>query len=1786
MKSERLKSLDQFSDESEGFETRFEQLPTGEKGELERARLVEEITRWMQECSKHGRFVPAASAERRAFRSLLERWNSRLRDIGHYVEGIDSLAAFEPHAGIALIADCPYPGLEPYTQSQRGGFFGREALVSSSVAHLEQRGNRILLIVGASGSGKSSLALAGILPQLAEHHDGAWLFGPRLTPGAHPLAELSAAVTQAVGQPDQASVVERGLAANPSGALSQIAEVCQNKPLMLFIDQFEELLTMCRDAKEQSVFAQVLCALSAPTVLPGGFSCRTLLTLRTDHLARFESNSALTQLYMRLVGEDNQHSLSPIGFEDVKRAIKGPAEEVGVRFIPATLIDRLASQTAGLSNGLPLLQFALRRLWDTRPKNEAGEPLDLINEEMVQGLPDVEQALGTVADGIFHTFSDPQQRVCERLLLELVVLDESFEEPLRRRRNEAELTLVLEARFRSSGDVATVIDKFVSAGLLRRFGAGPDSRLEVAHEALLRHWKHIYPLLTGAEVKARLHLVKQIGREAAAWAAQGGSADYLSLKGERLARAIAFASDGWLAEAEAAAYVEACRARGEAEKLREKEVGEAKRRAEAAERASEEAALRAKRAQLSLWRLVAVTVLALTVGVGWAWYREHNESSARELAMAASAQLDQNSQGSLLLSIEASKKIGGELSPEIESALRSSIRAARVGGVFKGYGRTSIHAAAYTPDGSVLALGGSLGGVAFWDVATGLQRKALFAHVDDVKAIAFSPDGRKMATGSADGKVVIWDVKSGTPLHILGGHVDKVNALAFSRPDGRLLATAGDDASLRIWNVSSGKPAGRALYGHIGSVDAVAFGRDERQLVTAGEDRQVILWDGLEGRILYSFRFREVFDINLSTDGSLLAVATGLDVEIWDTAARVRRWSLTGHTNSVSKVRFSRDPRLVATAGFDSTVRVWRLPLDDRKRQQQAKELVQIRTEPSTDVRKTLITALAFRPGGDAVAAAFADGSTTIWNVAAGGELLTLVGHESPVRAVAFSPDGGTVAAAGGSDGQVLAWDLSGRRNDIRLKDIRAPAKAVAFSEAGALAVGSDKDVLVRLPGAADAMRLAGHTDVVNDLAFSPDGSRLVSGSHDRTAIVWELPSGQRKKVLEGHSDDVVSVAYSPDGKTIATGSKDRMIILWGADTFDRRHELKGHFLGILELAFTSDSKRLVSGGKDKTVRIWDVATGKEEAILGAHGDVVNAVAIHGNRLATGADDGIRLWDLGSLAPLPVFPARSDGAQSLAFSRDGRYLAAGADDGVVRVYAMQGRELVELANRRVRRGWTPEECRWFLERRKGFFGREECPRTRSSILDEAYRSFEKFDFKTGERLLREAQIGGTADAEAIDDEVNSRLGAAFMWAASNVMENPEVWKEAAKGEDPREVVAKFLSAAGEKLKESAFDPESRLRGLIAYQDAKRARQLARQGELKKSADSFRQARNAGWEMSSEPEDAARQLLTVNVLSEVSKRLRSERVSSEDARNSTQAAEGVLKLFPGYGPGHQVLAALYERQGDYASAKRHYLDAADTKEKSASPWAELAASAFREYERRRDIAYAKDTVNFARQALARDRGSDLAWFLLGYAEHFLKNEKNAVEALDQVSPDSEFFADAMNIAGSIYFEYLEDDQAAHQRISRAAQVAPDNLNVLENYAESLLASGRDAQAKLAATRARERFDAKPYEKAAMSFVIFAAELLSGDRGGAIAELDQIDRFVRLAAEETKVAIAKREELGKWEYKGTRRSLERRSSAGSTEQRSALLNVLTFVETNGQGGTLSDMGRLLRAKPANG
>jgi hypothetical protein len=560
MSTKALKSLDELYEESEAYLKRYSALGTQSPNDPSCSEFVDELKQWLDGCVALGRFLATGSPERRALRAFVDEWDSRLQRDGHHVEGLGRLADFDPTAGVVLDSECPYPGLEAYRADRAHMFHGRSDMARRLARHLVEQ--KIFLILGASGSGKSSLALAGIRPLLQKQYPD-WLYPDDFAPGSAPLSALAAAVAAKAGRPQDAEQLARSLLRQPAAAADQFAALCGGRPLMLVIDQFEELITLCRDTRAQAAFATALVSLAERAGRSDGWTCHTLMTLRTDHLARFESSDALKPLYMRLVHDHNSELLTTLSFDDIKRAIVEPAKAYGLRFSPPSIVDALASQTAGLANGLPLLQFALRRLWDTRPTDkETGKPLDIITQAMVDTLPDVQRALGKVAEDIYAGLTERQQQICERAVQELVLLDENFEAPLRRRRNRAELRRVLTSRFPGAqSDVEEVERRFTAAGLLRIFGSGDDVQIEVTHEALLRHWKRLSDAVGGEEAKRRLHAVKQIGREAIEWEAHGRRNDFLKQQGAPLEAVRQYVDEGWLADAESIAYVQACEKR-------------------------------------------------------------------------------------------------------------------------------------------------------------------------------------------------------------------------------------------------------------------------------------------------------------------------------------------------------------------------------------------------------------------------------------------------------------------------------------------------------------------------------------------------------------------------------------------------------------------------------------------------------------------------------------------------------------------------------------------------------------------------------------------------------------------------------------------------------------------------------------------------------------------------------------------------------------------------------------------------------------------------------------------------------------------------------------------------------------------------------------------------------------------------------------------------------------------------------------------------------------------------
>ncbi|MBL8352845.1 MAG: hypothetical protein JNL87_21320 [Burkholderiaceae bacterium] len=535
-----MTNMTTLADQGEALEERFRQCSADVRAP-EFGAVVADLHDWLARCIAHGRFLPPGSPDRRSLQGQVNFWTSKLRQLGRSFDGNDRIEPFDPNAGNVLPDELfPYHGLLAATGSGGKLFAGRDEQVKEYSDHID--GHPALLIQSESGGGKSSVAMAGVLPELRRRHPD-WLVLDRVTPGTQPADTLREALG---GLLSLAGVEARSVQAALAG-----------RTVLVYVDQLEELLTMCTDVQQQQAFSDLLADLADAGVL------RLLATMRVDHYERLAHSATCHRLYALLTRDGSVKTLPPMSLAQIRSVILQPAEAIGLRFVPASIVETLASETANAPSGLPLLQFALQRLWDERPRLDGrpdGPRLDMITAESFARLPTVSSALGRVAD-VYYAEMEAQGLVkaCRRLMLELTVIDERLEVPLRRRRAQSEvLGALVSAELARPEQARVLVDGLVERRLLVRTGEGDAQQIEVAHEALFRYWGRFQDWINDDDVRATLRETRHISRDALRWDQSGRKADHLTLKGDPLERALRHLEAHWL-EPLAASYVRACR---------------------------------------------------------------------------------------------------------------------------------------------------------------------------------------------------------------------------------------------------------------------------------------------------------------------------------------------------------------------------------------------------------------------------------------------------------------------------------------------------------------------------------------------------------------------------------------------------------------------------------------------------------------------------------------------------------------------------------------------------------------------------------------------------------------------------------------------------------------------------------------------------------------------------------------------------------------------------------------------------------------------------------------------------------------------------------------------------------------------------------------------------------------------------------------------------------------------------------------------------------------------------
>jgi WD40 repeat protein len=1143
--------------------------------------------------------------------------------------------------------ESPYRGLQAFGPADAAYFHGRARLTDDLVRHLGERLDRPgpLMVVGPSGSGKSSVLRAGLLPALARDALPGSAGWPvlALTPGARPLASLADKLATAAGTDPGRLLAELG--SNPARAASACLQVLQHQAggsrLVLLVDQFEEVFTRCAGERDRQQFVDSLCR--AATLESGNATQATLVVvgLRADFYGHC---AAYTDLVTAL--QDGQTVVGPMNRDELRDAIVKPAEAAGLA-LETGLVDRLlhdlgtGTASSGAAGRLPLLAHALLTTWQHRE----GRLLTLAGYQATGGI---HHALARTAESVFTSLDQAGQQACRRLLLRMVVVGRGTEDV----RRPARLDEIYHEPFASEPAATGTVLELLGE---QRLVTSDEDTIEVTHEALLVHWPRLRGWIdadrAGLLVRQRLSDTArewdETRREPSAlyagaqlvaareWAADERHAFDLTpserafleaserreRSRRRRIRQIVAALTALLLLATSAsviAYVQ----RGEA--LHERQIAVARGLVDAARSSVEDRpdiamllAVEAMRTSPDLEsRSLALDVLQQTPDIKAVVQTAFDESALRNIVAAPDGHtlMLAGEEGLLLWDVTKRRLTQAPVSIHVGPVGRvvsvmanSRVAVAhqdRIQVLDLSSGRSSaftvaspndaIWAIEAHPSRQLIAWGARSGAIGISDVAGRHRQQVLQRSGPQVLRVRFSPDGRTLATGDASGAITLWDVDAGTKRSVLQPYPDSssvIQEMAFLPGSDQILATLSRGSGrIRFWDADSGRSLGGLMEGDQ-EVDTgfstFTFSSDGRRMAAANVDGGIELWNAVTrservGQPLTHEGQRPIA-LGFTADSQALAMA-GSDglVILWDLSKR--QPPVPVHGVGPGWLSTSADGSRMVAVGRNGT---WTWDLT--KQPPTATQLGLRASGQSHIVALSADGALLAVAGWDS-----AKGSTVeIHNVRSGkalGPPFEVAGPSSAVMDMAFSWDAGTLITAA-ADQTIRFWDVKTRTS---LGPPRAVADSAALSPLpdGTLLVGEKRttvwDIRRQRPLGPPSWPGQHHKTVADR-----EGSVLaVPSSNDDGAIIfWDIQHGRELARTPKTDDSVDALAFSPDGDVIvATDSNPRSqqgkVRFWDVRS---GRQLGGTISTSLPraLAMTPDGKRLIlytAGGALTTI--------------------------------------------------------------------------------------------------------------------------------------------------------------------------------------------------------------------------------------------------------------------------------------------------------------------------------------------------------------------------------------------------------------------------------------------------------------------------------------------------------------------------------------------------------------------------------------------------------------------------
>jgi WD40 repeat protein/class 3 adenylate cyclase len=1225
-----------------------------------------------------------------------------LEDLAQDVAFRRALGPVAIQVGVGLEAGNPYKGLRAFEEADAADFFGRELLTAHLIDRLHRA--RFLAVVGPSGSGKSSVVRAGLVPALrrgALPGSANWRV-VEMFPGAYPLEELEAALLRVADSPP-ASLLEQ-LEDGERGLLRALKRILprDDSELVLVLDQLEELFTLVEDDERRTHFLTII----ERAVADPRSRLRVVTTLRADFYDRPLLYSGFAEL-MR----DYVEAVVPLLPSEFERAISGPAERVGAALEPG-LLPELIADVADEPGALPLLQYALTELYERRDGN-------ILARDAYRAIGGVSGALAGRADEIHAGLGGLAQDAARQLFLRLVTLGEGTEDT-RRRVDRGELGSI-EVDRRA---MAEAIDAFGSSRLLS-FDRDPRTgkpTIEVAHEALLREWERLRRWIDAAREDVRKH--RRLLTAASEWADSARDESFL-LRGGHLAQ-----FESWSEESDLALtglereFVDASIAEGRREQLRQKREN--------------------RRLKTLLAGVAALLALAVVAGVVAFLQRrsaERQATIALARGLGSEAVIEPRLDRAMLLARQA---VQLNRSTATEATLLSTLLRSPAAIATLSYPiQAQPVSVTVSRDGETLAVSDNQAFVRFFDTRSHRESRPPLQRIAYGFPALYSEDGTLLAAlspASTPPGLALLDARTlklvrvlpFDPRYVAASNSASSNPFGIA-PDDRTAFLAftvpnpdqsDGPAYLHRWDVATRKLKTIPL-GSNGLVGA-SFVAAGKRIVTV-TDTEITTWNARTLRRLHTIGQpveQQAVVAGISPDGRTVAIGTSFgSVSFVDVATGHLTPGTAAHSAAVQQLVFSPDGRALASTGADAKVILWK---------------------PATGSFETLaghggpVTGAAFSRDGRTVFTVSTDGAIFEWDLGVNrrfGQPLTTMA--TPPRLgfdaqqvpppLAVSPDGSEFAARAGASTVGIYSTSTLERLQMFPVDAGGDVIGLAWSSGGELAVTGNSghiqlwDVRARprLVRALHGLRsINKQPEAVTTTAFSPDGHLVAAGDINHvpgygihrlgSVAVWDT-SGRRLWMTTNHVGWISTVVFSPDGTSIAAVREDGTVLVYEART--GRLERTLHMEGATGLtfetaAFAPDGRTLATGSWAGIVQFWDWASGAQighPTSVAASPVASIAFSPTGETFATaGTSDGLaKLWTAKTRQQFgATFPGNPGQWGSARYTPDGSKLIVVYQDGKGFVWPLSGRAWADHACAVAGRNLTREEWSRFVGGRR------------------------------------------------------------------------------------------------------------------------------------------------------------------------------------------------------------------------------------------------------------------------------------------------------------------------------------------------------------------------------------------------------------------------------------------------------------------------------------------------------